>query len=111
MTDDYRHDLEGLDRDDLRLLYTLGEALGDMPCDEETRRALAEFEARRRADSLCAAYNALPPGDAAGQRDLLRTLIPDLGEGVTILAPLWVDYGVNCRIISARIIRIRLYIL
>lgn len=56
------------------------------------------LEARRRADALCAAYNALPPGDAAGQRDLLRTLIPDLGEGVTILAPLWVDYGVNCRI-------------
>lgn len=51
MTDDNRHDLEGLDRDDLRLLYTLGEALGDMPSDEETRRALADFEAARRAES------------------------------------------------------------
>ena len=55
-------------------------------------------KARRKADTLCATYNALPPTDTAGQQDLLRTLIPDLGADVTILSPLWVDYGTNCRI-------------
>lgn len=44
-------DISGLGKDDLRLLYTLGEALGDLPSDDETRQAWAEFEARRsRAD-------------------------------------------------------------
>ena len=54
--------------------------------------------ARRRADQLCADYNALPPGEDAGRLALLRTLIPDLGEGVTILSPFYADYGSNCRI-------------
>ena len=53
---------------------------------------------RARAEELCAAFNAAPPGDAQGRDRLLRALIPDLGRDVVILSPFYADYGVNCRI-------------
>lgn len=47
VTDDMtRHNDNGTDRDDLTLLYALGEALGDSPSDDDTRRAWAALEAR-----------------------------------------------------------------
>lgn len=54
--------------------------------------------ARTKAEELCAAFNAAAPGDAERCGALLRALIPDLGEGVTILSPFYTDYGSNCRI-------------
>ena len=54
--------------------------------------------ARTKAEELCAAFNAAAPGDAERRGALLRALIPDLGEGVTILSPFYTDYGSNCRI-------------
>ena len=54
--------------------------------------------ARTKAEELCAAFNAAAPGDAVRRGALLRALIPDLGEGVTILSPFYTDYGSNCRI-------------
>lgn len=54
--------------------------------------------ARTKAEELCAAFNAAAPGDAERRSALLRALIPDLGEGVTILSPFYTDYGSNCRI-------------
>lgn len=53
---------------------------------------------RARAEELCAAFNATPPGDAQGRDRLLRALIPELGKDVVILSPFYADYGVNCRI-------------
>ena len=54
--------------------------------------------ARTKAEELCAAFNAAAPGDAERRGALLQALIPDLGEGVTILSPFYTDYGSNCRI-------------
>lgn len=54
--------------------------------------------ARTKAEELCTAFNAAAPGDAERRGSLLRALIPDLGEGVTILSPFYTDYGSNCRI-------------
>lgn len=54
--------------------------------------------ARTKAEELCAAFNTAAPGDAERRGALLRALIPDLGEGVTILSPFYTDYGANCRI-------------
>ena len=54
--------------------------------------------ARTKAEELCAAFNAAAPGYAERRGALLRALIPDLGEGVTILSPFYTDYGSNCRI-------------
>lgn len=53
---------------------------------------------RARAEELCAAFNAAPPGDAQGRDRLLRALVPELGKDVVILSPFYADYGVNCRI-------------
>lgn len=51
MNDKTYKDVNGLEKDDLSLLYTLGEAQGDMPTDDETQQAWAEFEAKHyRAD-------------------------------------------------------------
>ena len=54
--------------------------------------------ARMKAEELCAAFNAAGPGDTETRSALLRTLIPGLGNGVTILSPFYADYGANCRI-------------
>lgn len=50
MSDDIRNDNEALNDDDLRLLYTLGEALGDKPTEDETQEAWARFEAAHRGE-------------------------------------------------------------
>lgn len=46
MNDKTYKDVNGLEKDDLSLMYTLGEALGDLPTDDETQQAWAEFEAK-----------------------------------------------------------------
>lgn len=50
MDDKTRYDNTDFNDDDLKLLYTLGEALGDMPAEDETQEAWKRFEAGRRAE-------------------------------------------------------------
>ncbi|WP_455137690.1 sugar O-acetyltransferase [Thermophilibacter sp.] len=52
---------------------------------------------RAAADDACHRLNALAPGDPA-RHDILGELLGHLGEGVTILEPLYVDYGYNVAI-------------
>lgn len=52
---------------------------------------------RAAADEACHRLNAMAPGDPA-RPGLLRELLGAVGEGVTILEPLYVDYGYNVRI-------------
>ena len=40
-----------LGKDDTRLLYALGEATGDLPTEDEVRKAWAAFEAKREAET------------------------------------------------------------
>ena len=59
----------------------------DANFDEEL---LAE---RRRAEALCYGLNSAQPGSEAGQ-DALRDLLGrELPEGLTVLAPVYFDYG------------------
>lgn len=46
MSNNTDNGISSAEMDDTRLLYTLGEALGEMPSDDETHRAWAAFEAR-----------------------------------------------------------------
>ena len=46
MNDKTYKDVNGLEKDNLSLMYTLGEALGDLPTDDETQQAWAELEAK-----------------------------------------------------------------
>ena len=48
---------------------------------------------RQKADELCFAFNQCSPADQDGRQRLLRELIPELGENVTVLTPLYADYG------------------
>ena len=50
MDDKTKYDNTDFTNDDLKLLYTLGEALGDMPAADETQAAWERFEALRRAE-------------------------------------------------------------
>ncbi len=51
---------------------------------------------RARVATLCHAFNNTPPGDTVATDRALRTLFPNLGQGVVILAPCQTDYGENC---------------
>lgn len=53
---------------------------------------------RACADEACHRLNQLPPSAAAEREAILRELLGSLGEDVTILEPLYVDYGYNVRI-------------
>lgn len=53
---------------------------------------------RRRADDLCHRLNLLAPAAEEERDALLRELLAEVGEGVTVLGPLYVDYGYNVRI-------------
>lgn len=50
---------------------------------------------RTRADDLCFDYNGTRPSDARRRAELLDQLIPDHGAGLTVLSPVYVDYGHN----------------
>lgn len=53
---------------------------------------------RLRADELCHRLNQLAPSAVEERGALLRELLAEVGEGVTVLGPLYVDYGYNVRI-------------
>ena len=52
---------------------------------------------RLRAQTLCARYNALLPGETLERAHLLGTLLGSLGEGVCVEQPFRCDYGRNIR--------------
>ena len=80
MSDDIRNDNEALNDDDLRLLYTLGEALGDKPTEEETQEAWARFEAVRR-------------GEERRRRRLRATIAAALAAAAVIAAVVLMPWG------------------
>jgi maltose O-acetyltransferase len=47
----------------------------------------------RRATRLAAEFTALAPSDPDAAREILASLLGDLGEDATVRAPLFVDYG------------------
>jgi len=51
MDDNRKHQDKDFSEDDMRLLYALGEATGDLPSAGETQSAWAAFEAKHRTDS------------------------------------------------------------
>ncbi len=51
MDDNRKHQDTDFSEDDMRLLYALGEATGDLPSADETQSAWAAFEAKHRTDS------------------------------------------------------------
>lgn len=56
-------------------------------------------ELRGVADELCHELNCvIRPRDTQRRNEVLRKLIPDLGENFEILSPLYVDYGPFCHI-------------
>lgn len=52
---------------------------------------------RAAADDACHRLNQLPP-HAPERDEALRELLGEVGEGVEVLGPLYVDYGYNVRI-------------
>jgi len=54
----------------------------------------ALLEERRKAELLCHAFNMARPGSAEQQSALEELLGTELPEGVTVLAPVYFDYGV-----------------
>lgn len=48
---------------------------------------------RLKADDLCFELNQTRPSEVAKRHEILKSLIFDLGESVTILSPLYADYG------------------
>lgn len=64
----------------------------DANFDEELLRE------RAQAERICHQFNAFDPDDEEGRRTLLAHMFSELGEGATVLPPLYVDYGYNCRV-------------
>ena len=56
------------------------------------------LEMRKMADDLTFDFNNTRPGDTEKRNEILRKLIPSLGENTTILSPFLTDYGVYCHI-------------
>ena len=48
---------------------------------------------RRRAHELCLEFNGLKEGDETRREEVLRELLPDLGEGSFFQGPVQFDYG------------------
>lgn len=79
-----------LDADEARRRMTAGERYrGDHP---------ALVAASSRAYALCRELNMLPTRDAGPRRDVLARLLGTLGDGVSVVPPLHVDYGFNIHI-------------
>lgn len=53
---------------------------------------------RMHADDLCFEYNQTKPSDIDTQKEILEKLKVKLGEGITLLAPVYMDYGYKVEI-------------
>lgn len=69
------------------------------------------LKARERADSLCFAFNQTDPADHEKKEEILRELLPELGDQVTILSPLYADYGIYTKIGSGTFINHNAYLM
>lgn len=56
------------------------------------------LEMRNQADDLCFEFNNIRPRFKKERQRILKKLIPDLGENVSVLAPINADYGTLTRI-------------
>ncbi len=48
---------------------------------------------RMKSDDLCFEFNQTRPSDIEKQNQILKELLGELGDGTTILSPLYADYG------------------
>ena len=55
-------------------------------------------EEREKAEDLYFTFNHTAPKEKALREDILKNLLPKMGERVTILSPFYTDYGYNCNI-------------
>lgn len=53
---------------------------------------------REKAGDLCAAFNALPRGDHEGRAAVLDELLPEHGENLDVMGPIFFDYGCHTSI-------------
>lgn len=56
------------------------------------------LEMRDKADDLCFEFNNIRPRFEKERQRILKKLMPDLGENVSVLAPINADYGTLTRI-------------
>ena len=56
------------------------------------------LQEREHADMLCFQLNNTPPNQTQKRQELLRTLMPNLGQSAVILSPFYTDYGYHCTI-------------
>ena len=71
-----------------------------------------DLQAKRMvAEEACFKYNNLRPSDIEGQQKLLKELIADFGEEITILNGFICDYGYNLSIGDHTFINNRMYIM
>ncbi len=69
------------------------------------------LERRLKAEELCFEFNHTRPSDQEGKERILKALIPDLGENVSISAELYVDYGDRCHIGNGTFINHNAYLM
>lgn len=55
-------------------------------------------EKREKAEDLYFTFNHTAPKEKELREDILKKLLPKMGERVTILSPFYTDYGYNCNI-------------
>ena len=55
-------------------------------------------EEREKAEDLYFTFNHTAPKEKELREDILKKLLPKMGERVTILSPFYTDYGYNCNI-------------
>ena len=56
------------------------------------------LEEREKAEDLYFTFNHTAPKEKELREDILKKLLPKMGERVTILSPFYTDYGYNCNI-------------
>lgn len=54
--------------------------------------------ARARCQRLCHEHNMLSPDEVEKRREMIRSIIPNIGDGFEITQPFRCDYGSNVRI-------------
>lgn len=52
------------------------------------------IELRIKAEDLCFEYNQTKPSDIESKNTILNQLFPTIGNNVTILSPIYTDYGI-----------------
>ncbi len=53
------------------------------------------LQERRRCKDTCFDFNQLRPSETDKQEEIIRGLFGKVGDGFTVVAPFWCDYGYN----------------